>query len=84
MNEKCVICGSENEIEMHHVRSIRDLKNPQSKLDFFTRQLAAINRKQVALSKDHHIRLHNNTWTDEERAKFNYVAKRKDRKMKNS
>lgn len=57
----CVICGSEDDVEMHHVRKIRDLKNPNSKLDFFTRQMAPINRKQVPLCQDHHIRLHNNT-----------------------
>ena len=45
----CVICGSTTDVEMHHVRKIRDLKNPSSKLDFFTRQMAAINRKQVPL-----------------------------------
>ncbi len=75
----CVICGDNTDVEMHHVRKIRELKNPNSKLDFFTRQMAAINRKQVPLCKDHHIRLHNNTWTDEERAKFNYEAKKKEK-----
>jgi len=34
--QSCVICGSENKVEMHHVRQIKDLKNPNSKLDFFT------------------------------------------------
>jgi len=77
LSAPCVICGSTTEVEMHHVRQIRDMKNPNLKLDFFTRQMAAINRKQVPLCKDHHIRLHNNTWTDEERAKFNYEAKKK-------
>lgn len=56
----CVICGDTANVEMHHVRQIRDMKNPNSKLDFFTRQMAAINRKQVPLCKDHHIRLHSN------------------------
>jgi hypothetical protein len=50
---------------MHHVRSIRNLRKPDSgakaKFDFFTRQMAAINRKQIPLCKDHHTRLHNNT-----------------------
>lgn len=76
INAKCVICGNTEGVEMHHVRQIRDLKNPKSKLDFFTRQMAAMNRKQVALCKDHH-RLHNNTWNDEEREKLNYEARRK-------
>ena len=57
---KCVICGSTDNIEMHQVRKIREMKNPNSKLDFFTRQMAAINRKQIALCKHHHIGLHNN------------------------
>lgn len=73
----CVICGSTTDIEMHHVRQIRDMKNPNNKLDFYTRQMAAINRKQVPLCKDHHIGLHNNTWTDSEKAIFNYEAKKK-------
>jgi hypothetical protein len=81
LHAKCVICGSESNVEMHHVRKIRDMKNPD-KQDFFTRQMAAINRKQIPLCKDHHIRLHNNTWTDEERSLFSYKAKRKNKKCK--
>jgi group II intron reverse transcriptase/maturase len=83
LNAPCVICGSEERVEMHHVRKIRDLKNPKNKLDFYTRQMAAINRKQVPLCRDHHIRLHNNTWTLEERRAFNYEARKKDKKSKN-
>jgi hypothetical protein len=65
---------------MHHVRvpgqqrswpAIKDLRNPKlTGKDFFTRQMAAINRKQVPLCKDHHIRLHNNTWTQQELSIF--------------
>lgn len=55
---------------MHHVKKIRDMKEKNSNLDFFTRQMAAINRKQVPLCQDHHVRLHNNSWTDGEREKF--------------
>lgn len=55
---------------MHHVRKIRDLKSPNNKMDFFTRQMAAINRKQVPLCRVHHNGLHNNTLTDQERGIF--------------
>jgi hypothetical protein len=56
----CTICGSDQNVEMHHVRKIRELRNPKlAKLDFFTRQMAAINRKQIPLCQDHHARLHN-------------------------
>lgn len=66
----CIICGAEKGIEMHHVRKIRDLKNRNSKLDFFTRQMAAINRKQIPLCRTHHGGLHNGSWTSEERQIF--------------
>ena len=46
---------------MHHVRKIRDMKNPNGKLDFYTRQMAAINRKQIPLCRYHHNGLHNNS-----------------------
>ena len=56
----CIICGSYERIEMHHVRKIRDLKLKAkgNVLDFFTVQMAAIHRKQVPLCSDHHKKLH--------------------------
>jgi hypothetical protein len=68
----CVICGSSNRIEMHHVRKVRDLKSKvQGKnVDFFTAQMAAINRKQVPLCSEHHKALHNNTLSHNERELF--------------
>ena len=74
-----MICKSEENVEMHHVRQIKDLRS-KGKLDFYTRQMAAINRKQVPLCKVHHIGLHNDTWNKEERAIFK--AKRKAKKEK--
>lgn len=50
LNKGCMICGSKIAVEMHHVRKIRDLKS-DNKLDFFTRQKAAINRKQIHYAK---------------------------------
>lgn len=57
MDKACIICGTFNNIQMHHVKQVRDLKNNR-KLDFFTKQMAAINRKQVPLCKQHHVDLH--------------------------
>jgi hypothetical protein len=65
---------------MHHVRKIKDLKDRNTNLDFFTRQMAAINRKQVPLCKTHHIGLHNNSWTESERAAFINMKNREDKK----
>lgn len=61
--KSCIICGSSDQIQMHHVRQIKDLKSKAKgkKLDFFTTQMATISRKQVPLCSAHHQALHNNT-----------------------
>jgi len=75
--KSCIICGSTNQIQMHHVRQIKDLKSKakRKKLDFFTTQMAAINRKQVPLCPAHHQALHNNTLSSFERELFSSNVK---------
>jgi group II intron reverse transcriptase/maturase len=63
----CIVCGAENP-QMHHVRSIKSLKT--RKLDWFTMQMAAINRKQVPLCAEHHQKLHANRLSVAEREMF--------------
>jgi group II intron reverse transcriptase/maturase len=60
--KKCIICGSSEHIEMHHIRKVKDLEKKAAggKLDFFTTQMAAINRKQIPLCSFHHKALHSN------------------------
>nr|AZP40192.1 hypothetical protein [Ulva flexuosa] len=70
LHKACIICGKTDGVEMHHIRSIGDLKKPSSKLDFFSRQMAAINRKQIPLCKDHHTRLHSNAWSESEKSQL--------------
>lgn len=53
---QCVICGT-SPVEMHHVRNLKELRT-RKHLDWFTQQMAAINRKQVPLCRDHHVGLH--------------------------
>lgn len=53
--KSCVICGI-TPAEMHHVRRIKELKSRE--LDFYTTQMAAINRKQVPLCRTHHDKVH--------------------------
>jgi hypothetical protein len=57
---------------MHHIRKVRDLKSKLRKkdTDFFSLQMAAINRKQVPLCAEHHKALHNNTLSHDERELF--------------
>jgi group II intron reverse transcriptase/maturase len=70
--KQCIICGSKEQIEMHHVRQIKDLKRKAKKklLDFFTMQMAAINRKQVPLCAYHHKALHSDSLSLTERKLF--------------
>jgi group II intron reverse transcriptase/maturase len=65
--KECAVCGTDQNIEMHHVRKIRDLKNPHTLgKDFLTRQMMAINRKQIPLCQEHHEKYHNETLTASE------------------
>ena len=60
------------QVEMHHVRKVKDLKAKASsgKMDFFTMQMASINRKQVPLCRTHHKALHRNKLSPLERQQF--------------
>jgi len=71
LGHECIICGkrSQKEVQMHHLRRIRDLKK-SLKLDFFAKQMAAINRKQVPLCRVHHMNLHRGHLTEWERLRF--------------
>lgn len=79
--ENCAICDTDSQIEMHHVRSIRDLRDPKGKSkDWFTRAMNGINRKQIPLCNEHHIKLHKNNLDVFELTNFrNYIAKSKSR-----
>ena len=68
LNKVCLICGSSSSVEMHHLRSVADLRKKlrSNKADFFSLQMAGINRKQVPLCREHHIKLHNKSLSPEE------------------
>lgn len=68
LNKGCLVCG-ETPSEMHHVRKIKDLKAryARQEIDFWTLQMAAINRKQIPLCKAHHLALHKGTLTQREK-----------------
>ena len=59
-------------IEMHYIRKVRDLKSKlrEKNTDFFSSQMAAINRKQVPLCAEHHKALHSNTLSYDEHELF--------------
>ena len=51
----CVVCGSSENIEIHHVRSLR--KRPR-KGNFLEDMMSKMNRKQVPLCKPCHLQVH--------------------------
>jgi retron-type reverse transcriptase len=66
LGQPCIICGSTDNIQAHHLKKIKDLKK-KMELDFFNAQMAAINRKQVPLCPEHHAKLHAGTFNEDER-----------------
>lgn len=50
----CSICGATENIEMHHIRAIKDLKGK----DLTERIMMAINRKQIPLCRPCHLAAH--------------------------
>lgn len=53
-NEPCKLCGAIENIEMHHIKHLRKNKNK----DYLTQTMININRKQVPLCKNCHIKIH--------------------------
>lgn len=56
LEAKCKLCGSINDIEVHHVRKLQRGKSN----DFLTQ--INMNRKQVPLCKTCHIQVHQGKW----------------------
>lgn len=52
---KCTNCNSEVNIEMHHIKHIKTIN---TKLNDFYKLVAGINRKQVPLCRNCHVKIH--------------------------
>ncbi|GAK84670.1 retron-type RNA-directed DNA polymerase [Vibrio ponticus] len=55
LDAPCCICGEDENIEMHHVRSIRKIGE---QVKGFTRVMQAINRKQIPVCRSCHLKIH--------------------------
>jgi len=53
----CHFCQSSENIEMHHVRKIKDSRR-KMKNDYYTAMMSRMNRKQIPICKHCHIKLH--------------------------
>ena len=54
----CIICGEEDDVEMHHVRHLHRMDEKRKKDMGFTRVMIALNRKQLPLCKECHSKVH--------------------------
>jgi len=51
----CILCGSQEKVEVHHVRKLR--KGPKRK-DYLSTIMAIMNRKQIPICQKCHIKIH--------------------------
>lgn len=55
----CIICGSSDQIEVHHIRALKDISK---KRDWLSITMAKFARKQVPVCKSCHIKIHRGTY----------------------
>jgi group II intron reverse transcriptase/maturase len=55
----CIVCGSPDNIEIHHIRALKDISK---KNDWLSMTMAKFSRKQVPVCKSCHIKIHNGTY----------------------
>lgn len=55
----CIVCGSPENIEVHHIRALKDIRK---KKDWLSMTMAKFARKQVPVCKSCHIKIHSGTY----------------------
>jgi len=54
----CKICGSKEELEVHHLKHLRKHNQVNRKVDYTTNIMRRMNRKQILICKSCHIKIH--------------------------
>lgn len=57
----CAICGSFEDVQMHHVRALKDIAKSKNNVHKY---MIAIERRQVPVCRTHHLELHNGNWSN--------------------
>lgn len=77
-DEPCVICGTLDNIKIHHIRSVKDIR---VKTRTYTQWVGAFRRKSIPLCKEHHHLLHAGKLTRDDINKLSkYKGKMLDKK----
>jgi len=56
----CAICGSNEDVQMHHVRALKDIAKSKNAVH---RHMIAIERRQIPVCKKLHLGLHGGNWS---------------------
>lgn len=60
--DQCELCGSKENIEVHHIRKLADLKRKgQSEVPAWVQLMSARNRKALVVCRECHVAIHNGT-----------------------
>ena len=62
-DEPCALCGTMDDIEIHHVRSVKDVR---LKTRTYAQWAGGFLRKSIPLCKDHHVKLHSGKLSKDE------------------
>lgn len=57
----CAVCGSYEDIQMHHVRALKDIAKSTNAIHKY---MIAIERKQIPVCREHHLKLHGGNWSN--------------------
>jgi hypothetical protein len=57
----CAICGSNEDIQMHHVRALKDIAKSKNAVH---KHMIAIERRQIPVCRTHHLKLHRGNWSN--------------------
>lgn len=79
-DESCAICGTLDNIEIHHLRSVKDVR---VKTRTYAQWAGGFLRKSIPLCKDHHVQLHAGNLSHEDVKRLSiYKGKIHDNKRK--
>lgn len=59
----CKVCGSKKNLEVHHVKHLRKQGRPDGKADYMTNLMRQMNRKQILLCQNCHIKVNKGSHT---------------------
>lgn len=57
----CAICGSFEDVQMHHVKALKDISKSTNAVH---KHMIAIARKQIPLCRKHHLVIHKGKWSN--------------------